>query len=49
MNKDNEEKYVDYDEDTQMWCVFGLNTGFAYASFFSEQVAKDYLDDQLKQ
>lgn len=31
-----EDRYVDYDEDTQMWCVFGLDSGFAYSSWADE-------------
>lgn len=30
-----EEKYADYDEDTALYCVFGLESGFAYSSWAS--------------
>ena len=35
-----EAKYVDFDEDTGLWCVFGLESGFAYSSWASESDAK---------
>jgi len=34
--------YADLDEDSGMWCVFGDNSGFAYANSMDEQKAKDY-------
>ena len=24
--------YADYDEDTALWCVFGVHSGFAYSN-----------------
>jgi hypothetical protein len=38
-----EEKYVDWDDDTDMYCVFGEDSGFAYASFADKQDANDWL------
>jgi hypothetical protein len=38
-----EQKYIDLDEETGLWCVFGTNTGKAYASFCSKTDAEDYL------
>ncbi len=35
-----EEKYVDFDEDTGLWCVFGLISGFAYSTWSSEDQAQ---------
>ncbi len=40
-----EEKYVDYDEETTLWCIFGVDSGFAYASFPSEISATLYLKE----
>ncbi len=38
-----EETYVDYDDDTGLWCVFGLDSGHAYSSHASEEAALDSL------
>lgn len=37
------EYYADYDEDSAMWCVFHTDkkSGFAYASYASEELATD--------
>ncbi len=40
-----EKRYVDYDEDTNSWCVFGEKSGFAYSSFSDESEAEDWLRD----
>lgn len=36
------EYFADYDDGSGMWCVFhtDTNSGFAYASFFSEELAQ---------
>jgi hypothetical protein len=39
-----EEVYADYDEDTDMWCVFGSDSGFVYASYGSESRAEREAD-----
>lgn len=31
--------YADLDEDTQMYCVFGCESGFAYSSWATEEQA----------
>lgn len=38
-----ESKYVDYDEATGMWCIFGADSGHAYGSFASEEDAENSL------
>jgi len=38
-----ESKYVDYDEATGMWCIFGADSGHAYGSFASEEDADESL------
>ena len=40
-----EEKYVDFDTATGMWCVFGLESGHAYSSWASEKQANTHLED----
>lgn len=46
MNKENEEKpYVDYDEDSGMWCIF--REDFALASFLDKEEAEEYLSNYL--
>ena len=32
-----EETYVDFDSETQLWCLFGTESGFCYETY-----AKDY-------
>lgn len=34
-----EDRYVDYDNETGLWCVFGLDSGFAYSSDATEEAA----------
>lgn len=41
-----EEMYVDYDEDTALWCVFGLESGHAYVSRADEKSANDWLEEK---
>lgn len=41
--KPGEERYVDFDADTALWCVFGTESGFAYSSHASEEDAKQAL------
>lgn len=40
-----EERYVDLDEDTHDWCVFGEKSGFAYASFSDKSKAEAWLKE----
>lgn len=40
-----EEKYVDLDEDTLLWCIFGSDSGFAYKSFASKLDAQRALGE----
>lgn len=35
--------YVDFDEDTNAWCVFGSESGFAYANFVDKEDAQTFL------
>ena len=42
---DNGNCYVEYDEDTGMWCVFGVESGFAYSSHGSEDDANKYCEN----
>lgn len=37
--------YVEFDNDSGAYCVFGDNSGFAYASFAAEQSAQKCCDD----
>jgi len=39
-----EDLYVDYDEDSKLWCVFGTESGHAYTSNASEDGAKQEMD-----
>jgi len=41
-----ESRYVDFDEPTGMWCIFGTDSGHAYASFASEEDAMLTFDEQ---
>ena len=40
---DKGEMYVDLDEDTDLWCVFGSESGFAYQAFSTEEEADEWL------
>ncbi len=40
-----EKKYADYDEDTGLYCVFGLDSGFAYSSWASQTDAEKHVND----
>lgn len=48
-----EPRWVDFDKDNQLWCVFGLTSGHAYSSHASESDAnitlKNWLNDWLLQ
>jgi len=44
----NEERYVDLDEDTNCFGVFGLESGFCYSIHFSEKDANNCLSEQRK-
>jgi RNA recognition motif-containing protein len=39
-----ETKYVDMDNDSGMWCIFGVNSGFAYRSFADKDDAEKALN-----
>jgi hypothetical protein len=39
-----EEKYADFDEDTGLYCVFGLISGFAYSSWATLTSAQQHVD-----
>jgi hypothetical protein len=43
----NEDLYVDLDDDTGFWCVFGENSGHAYSSWTSEADAQDDLEARM--
>jgi hypothetical protein len=45
-----EKRWVDFDEDTGLWCVFGLDSGFAYSSHADEDrtVAKMVADRKAR-
>lgn len=38
-----EARYVDLDDDTALWCVFGVDSGYAYSSHASADEARDTL------
>jgi len=38
-----EKRWVDYDEETACWGVFGLDSGFCYSLHTSEELANDEL------
>ena len=38
-----EEKWVDYDEETACWGIFGLNSGFCYGLYATEKEANKVL------
>ena len=39
-----EEKWVDFDESTQCWGVFGLDSGFCYSLHYTEATALKQLN-----
>ncbi len=39
-----ESVYVDWDEESATFCVFGLESGHAYASYAAECQAEDEMD-----
>lgn len=43
-----EARWVDYDDETALWCVFGVDSGHAYSSHASETDAKAALDNSTK-
>ena len=43
----NDPKYVDYDTDTGLYCVFGSNTGHAYSSWASKEQADEALAREM--
>jgi hypothetical protein len=34
-----EEKYVEYDNEYEVWGIFGVDSGFCYATYSSEEEA----------
>ena len=38
-----EERYVDFDYDSGLWCVLGTESGFVYSSHAAENQAKKAL------
>lgn len=38
-----EDKYVDFDEETACYGIFGTESGFCYGLYFSEEEAKENL------
>lgn len=38
-----DELYVDFDDETSFWCVFGTESGHCYASFCDEEVASSWM------
>jgi len=47
--KMNEEKYVDYDEDTNCYGIFAVERDFCFALFTDEKTAKQYMKDAYGQ
>lgn len=41
--------YVELDEETNLHCVFGDNSGFAYSCHMSYEAAKAKLDEMVPQ
>ncbi len=41
-----EEKWVDFDTDTDCWGIFGLVSGFCYQLFASEEEANEKLEKE---
>ncbi len=40
--KKDDDFYAEYDEETGLYCVFGNNTGFAYASYADKGEAQEH-------
>ena len=36
-----DELYVDWDDDSQLWCIFGTETGFCYGTYADEGTANE--------
>lgn len=54
MNRDEALKvdrsfYIEMDDDTEMWCVFGDNSGFAYSAHMSEGAAQQWLSEHYSE
>lgn len=43
-----EGKYVDFDDESMMYCVFGSDSGFAYASYADKGEANRKLEEMLE-
>lgn len=41
--------YEAYDEDTNLWCVFGSESGFCYFTYMSEEKATSMADELNRQ
>ena len=41
-----EQQWVDYDEETESWGVFGLSSGHCYSTHSTEEQAEASLDKQ---
>ena len=39
----NEARYVDFDEEIGLWCVFGTESGHAYSSHADQKTANKVL------
>jgi hypothetical protein len=39
------EFYEDFDEESGLWCVFGSETGHAYASYSDEEEARSKAEE----
>ena len=39
-----EEKYVDFEAEVGMWGIFGVDSGFCYATFADETSANEKLE-----
>ncbi len=44
-----EDKYVDYEEEMDLWGIFGLESGHCYQLFCSEDIAKKALERSYQQ
>jgi hypothetical protein len=44
-----EEKYVEWDEDSASWCIFGVDTGHCYSTHVRKEAAQAMLADMTKQ
>jgi hypothetical protein len=40
-----EQRWVDYDEETALWGIFGLLSGHCYSTYASEEEAQQHLTE----